>query len=88
MPADVRFPEGSVYRVRDGVEENVAVGVAKEPAFVLYPDPAQPEFPALDQRVRVAPDPDAVITSYSIHYTKLYDGSPLKSLPFFANRAS
>ena len=48
---------GAEQGVGHGVQHDVGVGVADQPARVLDPDAAQDQGPALDQPVRVVTDP-------------------------------
>ena len=53
----VSFLSGS-----SGPQENLS-------SAYMYPNPVRPNFNIVDEKVKIKD----VITSYSIHYTKLYD---------------
>jgi hypothetical protein len=61
MEPDVAIPHRPVDRVRHGVQEDVAVGVAEEPHRVVDPNPSQPEVPARDEAVRIPAQADAEV---------------------------
>ena len=59
MPADITRRGGAEHGIRDGVAQDVGVGMSREAVGERHQDAAEHQRSSLDQTMQIVPGPDA-----------------------------